>query len=69
MTRTRVATVLLAVVAVIVAAALLAAANYHDDAPEQTWQFDVGIAVVRFGLPALIAVGIIAVISALRNDR
>jgi hypothetical protein len=29
----------------------------------------LGIAVVRFGLPVLIAVGIIAVIAALRNDR
>jgi hypothetical protein len=69
MTPRRAATAFLAVAAVIITAALLAAANYHDDAPEQTWQYDLGIAVVRFGLPVLIAIAIISVISAIRNDR
>jgi TRAP-type C4-dicarboxylate transport system permease large subunit len=69
MTRRRLIPGLLALAAVIVVAALVAAANYHDDAPEQAWQFELGTAVVRFGLPALIAMALIVVISTLRNDR
>jgi hypothetical protein len=49
-------------------AALLAAANFHDDAPEQSWQFGLGTAIVRFGLPVLLVGAIIAVIRALRKD-
>jgi O-antigen/teichoic acid export membrane protein len=68
-TRKRLITALLALAVVIVAAALVGAANYHDDAPEQAWQFELGTAVVRFGLPVLIAGSIIFVIWSLHNDR
>jgi hypothetical protein len=66
---TRVATALLALTALLLAAALLAAANYQDDAPEQNWQFDLGLTIVRFGLPVLIAAAIVSLISILRSDR
>jgi hypothetical protein len=53
----------------VLAAAFLAAVNYHDDAAEHAWQFELGTAVVRFGLPVLIAGAVILVIWSLRNDR
>jgi hypothetical protein len=61
-------TALLALAALIVAAALVAAANYQDDAADQAWQFEIGTAMVRFGLPVLIAAAILLVIWSLRND-
>jgi uncharacterized membrane protein len=65
----RLMTVLLGFAAVIVVAALVAAANYQDDASDQAWQFELGIAVVRFGLPVLVAGAIVLVISSLRDGR
>jgi uncharacterized membrane protein len=65
----RLMTSLLALAAVIAAAALVAAANYRDDAAEQAWQFELGTAMVRFGLPVLIAGAIVLVVWSLRNDR
>jgi hypothetical protein len=52
----------------ILAAALFAAASYQDDAPGRNWQLELGLAVVRFGLPLLIAAAIISLISTLRRD-
>lgn len=69
MSQKRLIAALLALAAVIVVAAVVAAANYRDDAADQAWLFELGTQVVRFGLPVLVAGGIILVVWSLREDR
>ena len=68
MTPTRVATVLLALAAVVVGALLLAVPHYNDDAAEQPWQFEVGMAIFRHGFPVVLLATIVALIWMRRSD-